>query len=115
MHHGSFSAVVAKTMARRDRLVEAVMALADGHGEVVEHKARSWASITFSGTRHQLVIDFEGTEAVEAGEELVARLEDHEFSIPGQLVADAAIRAVEHVPSTGSLIVHAELLLLEEQ
>ena len=115
MHRGSFDAVTARTMTRRDRLVEEVMALADGHGEVVEHRARSWASITFSGTRHKLVIDFEGATAVEAGEELIARLEDHEFSIPGQLVADAAIKAVERVASTTSLIVHAELLLLEAE
>ena len=114
MHSGSFCEVTARKMARRERLVDAVMALADGHGEVAEHRAKAWASITFSGTRHQLVLDFEGSEAVEAGEELIARLPDHEFSIPGQLVADATITAVSHVASMSALIVHAEILLLEE-
>lgn len=110
MHSGSFCAVTAARLGRRDRVVEAVMAQADGHGEVTEHRAKNWASITFQGQRHKLVMDFEGAAAVEA-----ARLPDHEFEIPGQLVADAAITAVEHVASMPALIVHAEILVLEEE
>ncbi|MEL7783765.1 hypothetical protein AAG607_12135 [Citromicrobium bathyomarinum] len=115
MHRGCFCEMTSAVLAKRHRIVEAVMALADGHGTVAEHRARNWASITFSGTRHKLVLDFEGPAAVEAGEELIARLEDHEFEIPGQLVADAAIKAVDRSPSTAFLIVHAEILLLEEK
>lgn len=114
MHSGSFCAVTAARLGRRDRVVEAVMALADGHGEVTEHRAKNWASITFQGQRHKLVLDFEGAAAVEAGEDLIARLPDYEFEIPGQLVADAVITAVEHVPSLPALIVHAEILMLED-
>lgn len=115
MHSGSFCAVTAARLGRRDRVVEAVMALADGHGGVTEHRAKNWASITFQGQRHKLVMDFEGVAAVEAGEVLIARLPDHEFEIPGQLVADAVITAVEHVASMPALIVHAEILVLEEE
>lgn len=114
MHSGSFCAMTSAVLAKRDRIVDEVLALADGHGTVAEHRAKPWASITFQGARHKLVLDFEGAAAVEAGEDLIARLPDHEFEIPGQLVADAAITAVEHVPSLPALIVHAEILMLED-
>ena len=45
----------------------------------------------------------------------VAELPEHEFAIPGQIVADAAILEVEHrlIPEP-RLVVQCELLLLEE-
>jgi len=39
------------------------------------------------------VFEFCGPEAMAAGEELIERPPDHEFAIPGQLVADATITA----------------------
>ncbi len=98
-----------------DRLRDAVLALADGHGVVATHKETAWASITFAGTRHSLQLVFEGTDAVEFGETLVAELPDHEFAIPRQLVADAAVTAVEStlLPSP-RMEVTCELLLLED-
>lgn len=108
----------ARRPARRatgDRLREAVLALADHRGQVITHGERAWASITFAGARHTLALLFMGDEAVAAGEALVAALPDHEFALPGQLVADAAITEVEHrmLPHP-RLVVQCELLLLEE-
>ena len=98
-----------------ERLREAVMALAGGHGEVLQHSETAWASITFAGTRHRMRIAFDGDEAVAAGEQLVADLPDHEFAIPRQLVADAAVCGVEStlVPEP-RMMVECELLLLED-
>lgn len=101
------------------RLERAVLALADGHGRIVQHRERSWASITFAGTRHTLRIVFDTSEAVAGGEALIADLPDHEFALPGRLVADATVSAVDHVPAgaDGSgpcLTVTCELLLLED-
>ena len=98
-----------------DRLREAVMALGEFRGQVITHGERAWASITFTGARHTLALVFAGEEAVEAGERFIAALPDHEFAIPGQLVADAAITEVEHraLPAP-RLAVQCELLLLEE-
>lgn len=112
---GSFCPATACTLARREKLADALMLLTDQQGEITAHHARPWASITFSGTQHALTLDFEGIAAVEAGEDFVSRLEEHEFNIPGQIVADAAIKAVEHVTGLPALIVHAEILLLEEE
>ena len=97
------------------RVRRAVLALAGRHGEVQQHAEKAWVSITFAGTRHTLRLLFEGTDAVAAGEDLVAALPEHEFAIPRQLVADATVTGVEStlLPEP-SLMVTCELLLLED-
>ena len=98
-----------------DRLRIAVTDLAHDYGQVLTHTERAWASITFAGTRHGITILFAGHEAVEAGERFIADLPDHEFAIPGQLVADAGVVEVEHrITSEPRLLVRCELLLLED-
>ncbi|WP_086616869.1 hypothetical protein [Erythrobacter tepidarius] len=98
-----------------DRVRAALAALAQGHGTVLAHEEKAWASITFSGTRHEVVLEFCGPEAVAGGEELIERLPDHEFVLPGQLVADATITKVDHrFGAMERLEVTAVLLLLEE-
>ena len=96
-------------------LLSALMELAGGKAELLRHSDRNWASVTFSGTRHTVVLAFTGIEAVAAGEALIEVLPEHEFAIPRQLVADAAVVAVEHslLPEP-RLEVTAELLLLED-
>ena len=99
-----------------DRVREALLALAEGQASPLTHEEKSWASITFSGTRHELMLDFDGSEACEAGERFIANLPDHEFSIPGQLVAEASVREVDHRfgGEDERMVVTAVLLLLEE-
>ncbi len=95
-------------------LLAAVAELAGGKAELLRHVERPWASVTFSGTRHTLALAFTGREAVAAGETFIAALPDHEFTIPRQLVADAAVTAVEHdLAPEPKLTVEVELLLLE--
>jgi hypothetical protein len=98
-----------------DRVRDALFALTGGQGTLLAHEERAWASITFAGTRHEMVLEFCGAEAVAAGEELIERLPDHEFTLPGQLVADATITQVDHrFGAMERLEVTAVLLLLEE-
>ncbi|WP_284125977.1 hypothetical protein [Parerythrobacter aestuarii] len=93
----------------------ALLALSGNQGEVRHHSETAWASITFAGTRHRLRLEFEGVEAVAAGEELVAALPDHEFTIPRQLVADATVTGVESaLEPAPRMLVECELLLLED-
>lgn len=97
------------------QLLAAVTELAGAEAELVRHTERSWASITFAGTRHLMVLAFTGAEAILAGEQFIAALPDHEFTIPRQLVADAAVIAVEHTAlPEPKLVVEIELLLLED-
>ncbi len=98
-----------------DRLQDTLLSLADGKGRIVAHEEKAWASITFAGTRHTLTIEFEGCDAIAAGEQLIEVLPDYEFNIPGQLVAEANVDAVNHTlhPAPG-MVVTLVLLLLEE-
>ena len=98
-----------------DRVRSALLLITGGAGSILSHKETAWASITFSGTRHEVVLEFCGAEAVVAGEELIECLPDHEFTLPGQLVADATITKVDHrFGAMERLEVTAVLLLLEE-
>ena len=98
-----------------ERLREALQELAGGHALIEAHSERSWASITFAGARHRLDLAFEGEEAVAAGENFIAFLPEHEFAIPRQLVADAAVTSVDHrIGANPRLVVRVELLLLDD-
>lgn len=99
-----------------DRIRAALMALGERRGRVLRHRETPWASITFAGTRHALVLSFDGAEAVAAGERFLAELPEHEFVIPGQLVADATVTEAEHrLLPRPRLVVDCELLLLEDR
>ena len=98
----------------RGRLREALFALAKGQATIVSHEEKSWASVTFAGARHRVELLFDGAEAVQAGELFIAFLPEHEFAIPRQLVADAAVTAVDHRLDPPRMLVSCELLLLEE-
>lgn len=103
-----------KRRSTADRLNEALLALAGGQATVTRHSEAGWASITFAGTRHRVELEFAGDAAVEAGECFLAFLPEHEFAIPGQLVADAAVVEVDHRSHPPLLRVTCELLLLDE-
>jgi hypothetical protein len=96
------------------RLLKAVLDLAGDRAELVRHVERDWASATFAGTRHAMTLRFTGAAAAEAGESFIAKLPDHDFSIPRYIVADAQIIAVDdqQLP-TRKLTVEIELLLLD--
>jgi len=96
-------------------LLTAVMDLCQDKAELVRHSERSWASVTFAGSRHIIALAFTGAEAVEAGECFLATLPDHEFSIPRQIVADASIVSVVHTALPEERMeCEIELLLLED-
>lgn len=96
-------------------LLRALAGLGGGAGELRLHSEREWASATFTGSRHRFMLDFVGPDAIDRAEDLIAALPDHEFTIPGQIVADAAIVAVDHrvLPEPG-LTLTCELLLVAE-
>ena len=97
-----------------ERLREALLELAQHQATVLGHSEQSWASVTFAGARHRLELAFEGEQAIEAGELFIALLPEHEFEISGQLVADAAVTALDHRLQPQRMQVSCELLLLEE-
>lgn len=98
-----------------ERVSEVLQRLSGGDAAIIAQSETAWASITFAGTRHRFTLRFVGDEAIAGGEALIDALPDHEFTIPGQLVAEAAITSVEHtmLPQP-QMTITAELLLLEE-
>ena len=97
------------------KLREQLLALGHDRGIVVRHSERSWASITYSGTRHSIDLEFAGHASALAGEAMLAKLPGHDFIVPGQIVADVAIAAVERLMQpVRRLVCTIELLLLEE-
>lgn len=104
-----------RSLAGAERLLRAVRELAGPCAEVVSHDETPWASITFTGARHRLVLRFAGSDAVSDGERFVATLPEHEFHLHGSLVADAAITRVDHQMLPSPLLeVECEILLLDE-
>lgn len=97
-------------------LIAALIDLAGGEGELLAHGERTWASATYQGARHKLLLEFNGSAAVARGEAMCDALPTHEFKIPGWLVVDAQVRAVDRAyGAEPRLRVEAELLLLEER
>ncbi|WP_169829134.1 hypothetical protein [Tsuneonella mangrovi] len=97
------------------RLRAAIADLAEQVAQITHHREKPWASVTFEGARHNLALVFEGAEAVAAGERFIAALPEHEFAIPGQLVADASVTEVDHtLAPSPRLVVTCELLLLKD-
>ena len=114
IEQGASSPTRKRRMGTGGRLLAALAELGGDKGRIVHHAERSWASITFAGTRHKVVIEYHGDIAIEAGECFIAFLSEHEFAIPGHLVADAAVTEVDQTLDPAVLRVTCELLLLEE-
>lgn len=98
-----------------ERLLRAVIALAGPHADLMEHSEAPWASVTFAGTRHTIVLRYEGWEACDAAEALIADLPENEFTIPRTLVADAAVVRLDQVVlPEPAMTVELALLLLDD-
>ena len=97
------------------RVVSALQEMVGGIAELLAMEERAWASATFSGARHTVTLRFHGTDDCEAADRFIEALPEHEFALPGQLVADASVSAVDHaLAPSPRLTVTCELLLLED-
>ena len=96
-------------------VADALMRKAGGHGRLLWHKSKRWASATFEGSHDEIAFEFLGTEATASGEQLLAGLFDAEFTLRGRIVADAKIgyhtRLQRPQPR---MVVVLELLLLKD-
>ena len=104
-----------RVLGTAGRLCQALEALGCGMGRVAHQSEKAWASVTFEGARHTVELEFEGADAIAAGEGFIAALPEHEFALPGQLVAEATVTAVDHrLAPDPRLAVTCELLLLKD-
>ena len=104
-----------RRLSTGERLVRELRELAGPLAEVIGHSETSWASITFTGARHTVILRFAGSDAVSDGEHFIASLPNHEFRLRCKLVADASVTRVDHqVLPTPLMEVECELLLLDQ-
>lgn len=73
-----------------------------------------WASVTFAGARHRLLVVLSGDGAVGAAADLLAALPELEFDIPGHIVADVALAAEERRDGGDHAALELEVLTIED-
>jgi len=82
---------------RRDchgRLSAALIDKAGGDCAVAETTLTPWASATFIGARHGIILILQGDDAAVRAEALAAMLPDADFAIPGHIVADIGVDGI---------------------
>lgn len=89
----ALSPVPARSAAADDatRIYRSIAQLIGPACELVTATERPWASATFSGARHSLRLQIALPDADAPAPPGLDRLPDHEFALPGQLVADCAV------------------------
>ena len=79
---------------RRDphtRVIAQLLELAGPESSVIATSVRPWASATFTGARHKIVLCFGGDEQEQRAAEFASSLPEAEFTIAGHVVADACV------------------------
>jgi hypothetical protein len=79
-----------------------------------EWQSADWQSLTFEGERHQVRLRIAGADAAAAARRLTDGIEDHEFAVPGQIVADISAKIVGDQAPDGSTMVRLEALTISE-
>ncbi len=77
-------------------------------------RSTDWQSLTFTGERHCFGLRIAGPDAEAVVERLTAGLEDAEFSLAGQIVADIALSAPPTRLADGSILVAIEALTIAD-
>lgn len=79
---------------RRDphtRVIAQLLELAGPESSVIATSVRPWASATFTGARHKIVLRFSGDDQEHSVRRFAMHLPDFEFTIAGHIVADACV------------------------
>lgn len=97
----------------KDKLIRQLEVAIGDQFSVEHHQVTPWASITFSGSRHQITVLFDPDVDIEP---LDIILNDFEFAIPNILVADASITSTMPLtyPVEGTIAI-IDILLLEDR
>jgi hypothetical protein len=99
---GLLRALLARGGVNRDRIL------------LSDFRSTDWQSLTFVGERHLMELRVPGPDAASLTDRLTQDLEDAEFAIPGQIVADIGLeRAPLHHPD-GSISLFIEALTVAE-
>src|SRR5262245_39546443 len=81
---------------------------------LTEFRSVDWQSLTFIGERHEMELRIPAPGAIELAGRITEGLEEAEFAIPGQIVADIRLdRPFQHNPD-GSISLFLEALTIAE-
>ena len=79
-----------------------------------EIRSYDWQSLTFTGERHVIFLRVPGADADAIVDMLTRGLEEAEFLIPGQIVADIRVAGAPIREKDGSLTIAMEALTITE-
>jgi hypothetical protein len=93
-------ALIGRAHVARDRIL------------LTEAQSVDWRSLTFNGERHEIHLRISGPDARKIVDPMCLNLEDAEFSIPGVIVADIAVRGTPKRALDGSISLTIEALTI---
>jgi hypothetical protein len=99
---GLLRALLARAGVERNRIL------------LTSFQSTDWNSLTFAGERHVISLRIPGPGAEAVARQLVEGLEEAEFSIPGQIVADIALARPPAAQPDGSIMLDIEALTVVE-
>lgn len=77
-------------------------------------QSTDWNSLTFAGERHQIALRIPGPGAAAVAALLADGLEEADFAIPGQIVADIALARPPVHQADGAITLDIEALTVAE-
>lgn len=106
---------------RRDphtRLIAQLLQFAGPESSVIATSSRPWASATFIGARHTIVLKMVGTGHMERATKFAEMVPDAELSISGHIVADICVDESSYTRTGGEdtdcIIMRLSALTIED-
>lgn len=81
---------------------------------LIELESADWQSLTLTGERHEISLRVPPPDAETVVRRMIDGLEDAEFAIPGQIVADIAVAGEIKRGADGSVALTIEALTVSE-
>jgi hypothetical protein len=81
---------------------------------LTDFRSVDWNSLTFAGERHIISLRIPGPGAAAVAAALISGLEEADFNIPGQIVADITLGVPPANQADGAIIVEIEALTVGE-
>ena len=79
-----------------------------------DFRSTDWNSLTFAGERHEITLRIPGPNARTVAALLIEGLEDADFAIPGQIVANITLAKLPVDQRDGSILIEIEALTVAE-
>ena len=79
-----------------------------------DFRSTDWNSLTFAGERHEITLRIPGPDAATVATLLINGLEDADFAISGQIVADIGLARPLVGQMDGAILIEIEALTVAE-